>query len=292
MIKFPGDGPIEAHQDFNFVDESHHTAFNLWCPLVDTDTQNGGLFVVAGSHNVFRTQRGPNLPKALTQYHDTLRKYARLVPLRQGQAIIYDHRLIHYSPPNRTGEARVAVQSVLTPREATTIHYGYDEATCRVRAYRIDKAFILAHNLWDTCLDGLVLDHERPLSPFPTEAEVAAGLAALTVSRAQRVAREGGRRIFHDPETEHAVGRDGCVVLPALGPAEVRRLTELFVETTGGTVANTDYGMYIGLEDPDLARKKSVIERIAGIAVPPLGRHFAGCKPHLGSFLVKAPGAR
>src|SRR6185295_15694981 len=60
MIKFPRDGQIEAHQDFNFVDESQHTAFNLWCPLIDTERENGGLFVIPGSHKVFRTQRGPN----------------------------------------------------------------------------------------------------------------------------------------------------------------------------------------------------------------------------------------
>jgi ectoine hydroxylase-related dioxygenase (phytanoyl-CoA dioxygenase family) len=111
MIKFPGDGQIEAHQDFNFVDESRHTAFNLWCPLVDTDPANGGLFVIPGSHNVFRTQRGPNIPRALTQYNDRLKRYARLVPLQKGQAAIFDHKLIHYSPPNTKAHARVAVQS-------------------------------------------------------------------------------------------------------------------------------------------------------------------------------------
>src|SRR5450631_2097539 len=70
MIKFPGDGQIEAHQDFNFVDESVYTACNLWCPLVDTSEQNGGLYVIPGSHKVFRTQRGVNLPQSLTQYNE------------------------------------------------------------------------------------------------------------------------------------------------------------------------------------------------------------------------------
>ena len=290
MIKFPGDGQIEAHQDFNFVDESRHTAFNLWCPLVDTDAQNGGLFVIAGSHAVFRTQRGPNLPKALTEYNDTLRKYARWVPLRKGQAIIFDHRLIHYSPPNRTGQARVAIQSVLTPREAATIHYVFDEPTRRVRAYRIDKEFILEHSLWEADLGALTLDHEQELIPFPTEEEVATKLAELTVSGARRLAHEGTAPVFREIDVQRSFERDGFVVLPVLDREEIQRLRELFVETTGGNVANTQYGMYIGLEEKDIARKKAVIAQISRLVLPKLDTHFTGCKPHLGSFLVKAPG--
>jgi ectoine hydroxylase-related dioxygenase (phytanoyl-CoA dioxygenase family) len=291
MIKFAGDGQIEAHQDFNFVDESRHTAFNLWCPLVDTDAQNGGLYVIAGSHNVFRTQRGPNLPKALTEYNDKLRAYARRVPLKAGQAIIFDHKLIHYSPPNRTAQARVAIQSVLTPREATPVHYVFDAATSKVRAYRINKDFILENNLWEADLSGLELDHEQELLRLPTEEEVTTHLADLTVNQARRLAHGRSRTVFRDDAVQEAFECDGFVKLPVLGREDIERLTELFVRTTGGTVANTEYGMYIGLEDEDLTRKKAVIRQIAGLVLPGLEAHFTGCKPHLGSFLVKAPGA-
>ena len=291
MIKFPGDGQIEAHQDFNFVDESRYTAFNLWCPLVDTHAQNGGLFVIAGSHAVFRTQRGPNLPKALTEYNDKLRKYARWVPLTTGQAIIFDHKLIHCSPPNRTQQARVAIQSVLTPREATTVHYVFEASTNKVKAYRISKEFILENNLWEANFDSLELDHEQELIRLPTDDEITGNLADLTVNQARRLARGRSQTVFREQTTQAAFERDGFVKLPVLDRAEIDRLTELFVKTTGGRVANTDYGMYIGLEDEDLARKKAVIRQISGVVLPKLQEHFSDCKPHLGSFLVKAPGA-
>ncbi len=291
MIKFPGDGQIEAHQDFNFVDENQHTAFNLWCPLVDTDSQNGGLYAIAGSHNVFRTQRGPNLPKALTQYNDMLKRYARCIPLKKGQATIFDHKLIHYSPPNRSEEVRVAIQSVLKPREAATIHYVFDQQTERVRAYRIDKEFILNADLWNSQLGDRAQDHEQPLIPLPTPGEVEDGVIGLAVDQAGRRNTGSCRRVLRDDQRQQELDEQGFVILPLLGADEVQHLRELFVQSTGGVVENTAYGMYIGLEETDLERKRALIQRLLGTILPRANEHFMDCKPHLGSFLVKAPGA-
>jgi ectoine hydroxylase-related dioxygenase (phytanoyl-CoA dioxygenase family) len=290
MIKFPGDGQIEAHQDFNFVEESQHTAFNLWCPLVDTDLKNGGLCVIPGSHNVFRSQRGPNIPKALTQYNDRLKRYARWVPLEKGQAAIFDHKLIHYSPPNSTDHARVAVQSVLKPREAAAIHCVFDPPTGRVKAHRIDKSFILESNLWDAHLDHLPLDHEEDLIPLLSEDEVTHKLVDLSLGQAKRRRTEVVRRVFQKDAVQRTFQENGFVTLPVLGPDEVQQLTALFQQSTGGTVQNTEYGMYIGLEEPDLTRKRALIRQLSAIVLPKLSGHFTDCKPHLGSFLVKAPG--
>ncbi len=290
MIKFPGDGQIEAHQDFNFVDESRHTAFNLWCPLVDTGTENGGLFVISGSHKAFQTQRGPNLPKALTEYNETFRKYARFVPVAQGQAIIFDHKLIHCSPPNRTDHARVAIQSVLLPREAAPVHYLFDAPTGKVRAYRINKEFIVENNLWDLNAARMELDHEQDLIEFPSPVEVTRRLAELAVTFGKE-RNKSARAMFRDPGLQSAFDCNGFVKLSLLNGDEVDELRKAFVESTGGEVANTEYGMYIGLEEENVARKRAVIEKISSALLPGLEEYFVDCKPHLGSFLVKAPEA-
>ncbi len=288
MIKFSGDGQIEAHQDFNFVDESQHAAFNLWCPLVDTTAQNGGLFVIPGSHTVFRTQRGPNLPKALTEYNDTLKKYGRWIPLEKGQAIIFDHRLIHYSPPNRSQDARVAIQSVLKPREAQTIHYVFDPPTSKVKAYRISRQFVLETNLWDANLSDLVLDHEQDLIPLLSPEEMVGNLADLRLAYARK--HKATPRVFQAESAQRDFDENGFVKFSVLGSEEVQRLLELFQQETDGRVANTEYGIYIGMEEKDLERKRALIRKISSIVLPKVNEHFLDCKPHLGSFLVKAPG--
>lgn len=287
MIKFAGDGQIEAHQDFNFVDESRFTAFNLWCPLVDTDARNGALSVIPGSHRVFQTQRGPNLPKALTEYNELLRRYMTRLTLTRGQAVIFDHRLIHYSPPNHSDAPRVAIQSVLKPVEAAAIHCVFDPVGGLVNAHRIDQAFVLDRNLWQVSIDDRPLDHQQPLIPLPSRAEVIERLADLTVGRTLERAPV---RVFADPAAQTTFDADGLVTLPVLDAEDVRELTELFRDATGGTVENSAYGMYIGLDDENLERKRALMGALSTILVPKVAPHFVDCKPHLGSFLVKAPG--
>jgi ectoine hydroxylase-related dioxygenase (phytanoyl-CoA dioxygenase family) len=291
MIKFPRDGEIEAHQDFNFVDESKHTAFNLWCPLVDTSIENGGLFVIPGSHLVFRTQRGPNLPKALTQYNQLLRRYAKFISLREGQAIIFDHKLVHYSPPNNTDHTRVAIQSVLKPRESPALQYYFADDTREVQAFQVDKEFILATNLWDTGPVTRPRDHVEELIPFPDENEIVDSLVRLKVQYLQTPLEPAPPRpIFKQPEIQASFAQNGYVKLPLLDAAEVQELKRLFVETIGEEVDNTDYGMYISLEETDVDFKTSIIKQVSATLLPRVQNHFLDCKSHLGSFLVKASG--
>jgi ectoine hydroxylase-related dioxygenase (phytanoyl-CoA dioxygenase family) len=289
MIKFPGDGQIEAHQDFNFVDESRHTAFNLWCPLVDAGPDNGGLFVIPGSHRVFRTQRGPNIPRALTQYNQLLKKYARLIPLRKGQAIIFDHKLIHYSTPNFSQTARVAIQSVLKPAETPALHYFFDRESGKVKACRIDRDFIFENNLWENDPGALPLDHEQELIPFPSEEEMTDQLVRLKIEDA-RVSILNARPVLNDGNLQVTFQERGFVKIPLLDDNDVSRLNQIFHNYTGGKVENTEYGIYISLEEEDQDVKKKLVEQIAALVLPKAERYFNACKPHLGSFLVKMPG--
>jgi ectoine hydroxylase-related dioxygenase (phytanoyl-CoA dioxygenase family) len=291
MIKFPGDGQIEAHQDFNFVDESRYTAFNLWCPLVDTNASNGGLYVIPGSHTVFRTQRGPTIPQALTQYNQLLKKYGRLVPLQQGQAILFDHKLVHFSPPNYSEKARVAIQSVVKPKESPALHYFFNQETHKVLAYTIDKEFIFENNLWDVHSQDLQLDHEQDLIPFPAEKEVIQQLTTLKVKTIESQKKQHqSRNIFSETKLQEEFETNGFVKLPLLTKTEISQLTDLFLSYTEGNIKNTDYGMYISLEENDSGLKQRLVSTISSIILPKVKPYFIGCKPHLGSFLVKGPG--
>src|SRR5262249_27175911 len=98
------------------------------------------------------------------------------------------------------------------------------------------------------------------------------------------------RPVFKEAEIQNLFAQKGYVKLPLLDEDETRRLREIFAETIGEDVEDSDYGMYISLEDEDPALKAFIIERFSAVILPKLRGRFINCKPHLGSFLVKAPG--
>ena len=42
--------------------------------------------------------------------------------LKAGEAIVWDHRLAHASPPNLTDTPRIAVTAIITPKDKQTLH--------------------------------------------------------------------------------------------------------------------------------------------------------------------------
>lgn len=116
LVKPTGDdGSMAVHQDWGSVDESGSHSINVWCPLVDVDSHNGTLEVVPGSHEWFETYRSPTLASVQLPFEEI--PAGAVVPLRlaAGEAVIYDHRLLHGSRENRSGVARVVAQVGMSP---------------------------------------------------------------------------------------------------------------------------------------------------------------------------------
>ncbi|RED92311.1 phytanoyl-CoA dioxygenase family protein [Marinoscillum furvescens] len=166
MIKYPGDGVLECHQDFNLVDERNFTGFNLWCPLSDTAPENGGLHFIKGSHRVKNLFRGPNLPFSFTRFNEVLIPKAQPVTVNAGECLIFDHRTIHFSTPNTTTQTRYAIQSVLKPIEAPSLLYIYDATEDAVHAKEIDREYTLKHGFWSEEIMNRptlhTIDYENP----------------------------------------------------------------------------------------------------------------------------------
>ncbi|CAG9170159.1 hypothetical protein LMG23992_01489 [Cupriavidus laharis] len=143
---------VSVHQDWTFVDERLMRSVNVWCPLVDTDASNGGQSIFKGSHRIVDVLRGPYFPNPFVTHAETIvEKYLMDVPLRAGQAIIYDHALVHATPPNRSRQTRVAANMVLVPSEAQLLHCYLDQDTPRARPemYAVDDEFFLHNKIGD-----------------------------------------------------------------------------------------------------------------------------------------------
>ena len=121
IVKRGANSTIYDHTDDCLVDESEHTSVNMWSPLVDTGTLNGAIRVLPGSHRIPNVQRGFGIPYRFESFKEIYADKMILCPMKAGQILVYDPRLIHNSYPNLSGLDRPAIITGTIPQEATPI---------------------------------------------------------------------------------------------------------------------------------------------------------------------------
>lgn len=132
------------HQDDTFTDEQEYFSCSIWCPLQDVDGLNGAMRVWSGSHRIFKDYRSPNIPKPFAGSAELIEKqFMELVPMKAGQALLFDHRLLHSSGPNHSDSRRLAVVSVLKPVNAGMIYPYFDLAEGKLFIHSIHPGFYL-----------------------------------------------------------------------------------------------------------------------------------------------------
>jgi hypothetical protein len=53
--------------------------------------------------------------------------------------VLFDHGLIHYSPPNITKEPRIAASLMLTPKDVNLFHYTADTDDRKIKEFNISS---------------------------------------------------------------------------------------------------------------------------------------------------------
>lgn len=138
MIKAPKSQNMELHADWSYVSEPKAISLNVWMPLQDTSIKNGTLWVVPCSHNVIKSIRGINLPRFYFKQNDLLKgNYGIPLNCKKGEAIIYDHRLIHYSYPNFSNFKRLAATLIMTPKNEPIFYYWFEKNTNKIEKYLV-----------------------------------------------------------------------------------------------------------------------------------------------------------
>jgi len=104
--KYKGNASVKAHNDWAIVDETKYNSYNLWIPLVAVNRQNGTLGLIPGSHLWEHEVRGFGIPGQFETFTNKFLKIGFEPELKAGQAILYHHRLVHFSRPNTTSIPR------------------------------------------------------------------------------------------------------------------------------------------------------------------------------------------
>lgn len=213
IMKWPGArSGFAPHQDTSLVDERLHRSVTIWCPLTDTlggsAGDNGVLRFLPGSHEFVQWIRAhdPGAFAFAGMEQEIIDRYGVEVPVRAGEAIVFDHRTVHFSMPNSHPSPRLVIAMGLRPAEADLLHYRRGDGD-RFDVYGIDDDYYI--NLNPFALREGVPGYEKVDEIRMARPEVSADEFHAMCRRlggepprmpwARRLLRRGSTRVNADP---------------------------------------------------------------------------------------------
>ncbi|MFN8263215.1 MAG: phytanoyl-CoA dioxygenase family protein [Chitinophagales bacterium] len=135
--KNTGRAILKAHRDWSIVDENMYNSYNLWIPLVHTNKNNGTLGLFPRSHLWAENYRGLNIP-SVEEHTDKIIQYGFEPNLNAGDAILYNHKLIHFSKPNTTKIPRnVAIIGMKDKNATLQVSFSLD--SINIETYEVSQ---------------------------------------------------------------------------------------------------------------------------------------------------------
>jgi len=159
-VKWPGvGGVVGPHRDPTFVDERRFRSVGIFCALSDLTQDTGTLEVLPGSHRhslevrIHQSERNllPDLPS------DVENDFVPVV-LSAGEAVVYDHSLVHRSSAQRSGAPRIAAMSVVVPSSAA-VTYAVRIGDGSAAVLEVGPELFLDHRMDDLDVDLLLSTH-------------------------------------------------------------------------------------------------------------------------------------
>lgn len=172
LVKWKGpNSAMPVHQDWTMVDEPRSRAVSAWVPLCDVTSENGALGVLPGSQRMLTGMR-PNpgtAPSVIDPAGDVDPASLPTVTMAAGSCMIFDHALLHGSPPNTTDVPRVALVLAAAPERAVLQHLWR-----RPEDQLIERYEVADHEFFRHCTPGIRPSHPAitlvetiPFQPHP-----------------------------------------------------------------------------------------------------------------------------
>jgi hypothetical protein len=108
---FDQNSAFGIHQDTTGLDETIFTPLNVWIPLQDTAIDNGCLCLVPKSQKFAFPYRGTSFKGQFDDITDEITPYLLPIKMKAGDVLIFDNRVLHFSPINTLKKPRTVVMS-------------------------------------------------------------------------------------------------------------------------------------------------------------------------------------
>jgi hypothetical protein len=127
---------VIPHQDWTYVHETLYASYNIWIPLLDVNHSNGCMTVLPKSHNIRLSHRpSPFYPNIFEKVMTEAKSQMIEIPMKAGEAIIFNHATLHGSVPNISGKKRPNAVVGIYNQEAQLIHQRYDSNSNEISEY-------------------------------------------------------------------------------------------------------------------------------------------------------------
>ena len=287
MVKSPDRSEVlPFHQDWSMVEEEEYQTLFVWCPLTDVSVENGGIFVLPGSHRYFKSLRSGSYPSDRFVLPPRLHEHAVDVPLRAGEAILYSDALFHGSHANNGSRDRIVVTARVMEREAALVYF--QRANDReVDVYQADEEFYLTHI--DSLAKGRMPASARKLYRRAYE-HVPVTEAGLQAKIREQFGVRGEeppmKQLFKDATRQRDFERDGYVVIDFLDHEQVDELRAFYAGLSHPVPPAGGFQVSLDNESPEFVRTVSL--KLTDTVRSSVAEHFQNHRIFTASFVTKA----
>ncbi|GAB5538261.1 MAG: hypothetical protein Salg2KO_03640 [Salibacteraceae bacterium] len=169
MVKGAGEkSMLDIHQDWTITDEQKGWSYILWIPLIDSTIANGTMYALRGSHRFPDNIRGGGIFPKYMANRELAMKHMVPYTVKRGEAVIFNSRLIHFSPNNTTDKGRMTAAGTLAPIGLPIkLHNGsLVDGNLKVKAYNVPADFYLNYTNFmaqkDEAPDFAQFDYDVP----------------------------------------------------------------------------------------------------------------------------------
>ena len=136
---------LPLHQDWNIIEEDKYISAQIWCPLMDVNSENGSLFVLEKSHDFYKTFRSGSIHGIRFHPADNTIIADQVVEVKveAGHAVIYQNKLFHGSYKNHSSTDRIVALGSIMSKEAQLVYYQKSEDGNSVLKIKASAEFYL-----------------------------------------------------------------------------------------------------------------------------------------------------
>ncbi len=270
---------MSPHQDWMIVNEEIYFSATVWIPLSDTDEINSTLRVIPGSHLWNKAYRSPTIKSIFESFVNDIFPFTIPIPLRKGQAIIFNHALIHASSPNTGKSNRIVASYGFVPVDSELKFY-HQPIEGYIEELSVEDDFFISYNNI-----GQMPEKSIPKKSFNytvPEVNIASFISNKNIMNISKM-----KKLFAEEKTQDFFNKNGYVKIPMLDKNEIDALLSYYHSQK--LIDNYGSGFSMSMEIEDEIKVREIRQKIFEIALPKAMPHFHDAKPIAGSFVVKFP---